>query len=68
MKEKIAKNGNKYHAYLVVYVDDLLSIDINPKEAIDMIGANFLKKEGSVGFPTNYLGSTRRNWKATSLD
>ena len=68
MKEKVDKNGNKYYAYLVVYVDDLLSIDINPKDAIDVIGANFLIKDGSVGFPTNYLGSTIRNWKATSLD
>ena len=67
-KEKVNTNGEKYYAYLVVYVDDLLSIDVNPRESIDMIGSNFSIKKGSVGFPTNYLGSTIRKWKATSLD
>ena len=68
LKEKTDKNGKKYYAYHVVYVDDLLSIDINPRESIDMIGSHFDIKKGSVGFPTNYLGSTIRQWKAISLD
>ena len=68
LKEKTDKGGGKYYAYLVVYVDDLLSIDINPRESIDMIRSHFSIKKGSVGFPTNYFGSTIRRWKATSLD
>ena len=67
-KEKIDKSGRKYYAYLVVYVDDILSIDLNPRESIDMIGSHFSIKKGSVGFPTNYLGSNIRRWKETSLD
>ena len=60
--------GRTYYAYLVVYVDDILSVDINPKIALDIIDSNFKLKKGSLGFPNHYLGTNIRKWKTTSLD
>ena len=41
-------DGTKYYSYLIVYVDDILSIDTNPKIVIDKIGEYFKVKDGSV--------------------
>ena len=56
LKPKVKPDGTKYYAYLIVYVDDVLSIDFNPKEAIDKISNVFRIKEGSVQSPDMYLG------------
>ena len=64
MKRKTRKNGEKYYAYLIVYVDDLLSIDEDPEAAINHIGQMFRIKEGSVGFPKMYLGANIREWES----
>ena len=63
-KVKTRPDGTKYYAYLVVYVDDILSIDVKPKIALDMIDSHFKLKPGSVSFPNHYLGTDIRNWKA----
>ena len=62
MKKKVKADGKKYYSYLVVYVDDILSIDTNPKEAIDRIGQYFKVKDNSVEFPKMYLGANVRRW------
>ena len=62
-KGKVKDDGAKYYAYLVVYVDDILSVDFQPKAAIDQLGAYFRIKEGSVSFPNMYLGANVRKWK-----
>jgi len=41
----------------MVYVDDLLCIDLDPKKHIDAIGSVFKMKDGSTGQPKVYLGS-----------
>ena len=64
MKRKIKSNGEAYYSYLIVYVDDLLSIDIDPDITIRQIGETFRIKEGSVGFPNMYLGANIRKWQA----
>ena len=64
LKRKRKSNGDAYYAYLIVYVDDLLSIDVDPDAAIRQIGETFRIKEGSVGFPEMYLGANIRKWKA----
>ena len=55
MKPKIRPYGSKYYAYLIVYVDDVLSIDINPNETIASIFNHFRIKKGSIGSPNIYL-------------
>ena len=56
-------NGDKCYSYLIVYVDDILSIDSNPKMIIDKIGEYFKIKDGSIEFPKMYLGANMRRWK-----
>ena len=67
LKPKTRKDGLKYYSYLVVYVDDILSIDENPEVAIETLGSHFRIKEGSVSKPKVYLGSTIRNWTGVNL-
>ena len=62
MKPMMRKDGSKYYAYLIVYVDDVLSIDVNPREPIDKIGSIFRMKEGSIEEPKTYLGANIRKW------
>ena len=67
-KPKSREDGTRYYSYLVVYVDDILSVDINPKFALDVIDSNFKLKPGSVDFPKRYLGADIRKWKTQSFD
>ena len=60
MKRKIKLCGEAYYAYLIVYVDDIWSIDEKPEDAIDQIRETFRIKEGIVGFPSIYLGANIR--------
>ena len=46
---------SKYYSYLVIYVDDVLCIDINTNIAIDKSGELFRIKDGSIETPTRYL-------------
>ena len=50
-------DGSKYYAYILVYVDDLLIIDVNPKQFMDQIEAIFKVKPGSIEVPNRYLGT-----------
>ena len=56
-KPKTKPNGDKYYSYLLIYVDDVISVDLNPKENIDLINNKFSIKKGSAGPPTVYLGA-----------
>ena len=54
-KPKVKPDDFKYYACLIVYVDDVLSIDLKPEDAIDKISNIFRIKEGSVKSPDMYL-------------
>lgn len=56
-KANTKADGTKYYTYLLIYVDDVICIDTDPKKYIDMIGEIFKIKEGSAGPPTVYLGA-----------
>lgn len=56
-KPSTKPNGEKYYTYLLIYVDDVICIDMNPKHYIEAIGNVFKIKEGSAGPPTVYLGA-----------
>jgi hypothetical protein len=61
MKPRVKSDGSKYYAYRIVFVDDVISIDHNPKESMDMLGTLFRLK-GSVEKPNLYLGTDIRKW------
>ena len=46
-----------YYAYLIVYINDILGVDLDPKISLDIIDSNFKLKSGSLGFPKHYLGT-----------
>ena len=48
-------NGETYYSYLPIYVDDVISIDMEPRKNIKIIGENFKIKPGSTGKPSVYL-------------
>lgn len=65
-KASTKPDGTKYYAYLLIYVDDVICIDLDPKKYIDQIGTVFKIKEGSSGPPTVYLGANIQKVKARS--
>ena len=50
-------NGENYYEYMLLYVDDCLSISEYPKEALERINQYFPMKPGSIGPPKLYLGA-----------
>lgn len=50
-------DGTKYYAYLLIYVDDVISIDVDAKQNIEELGTIFKIKDGSAGPPKVYLGA-----------
>jgi hypothetical protein len=61
-KPMIKKDGTKYYAYLVLYVDDCLAIEEQPEITMNQIEAFFRLKEG-VGKPKMYLGTDTKEWQ-----
>jgi hypothetical protein len=59
-------NGDKYYTYLLIYVDDVICIDVNPKKYIDQIGEVFTIKPGSAGPPSVYLGANIQKLESRS--
>ena len=54
-KAQVKPNGETYYSYLPIYVDDVISIDMEPRKNIKIIGENFKIKPGSTGKPSVYL-------------
>jgi hypothetical protein len=59
-KACIDADGNEYYAYILVYVDDLLIIDKNPKRFMAQVQSDFTVKKESIGPPDRYLGADTR--------
>ncbi len=58
MRKAKKPDGVTYWEYILCYVDDILVISHNPKDAMDMISHHVTLKPGSVQPPTSYLGAT----------
>ena len=65
-RAKTKSDGTKYYAYLLIYVDDVISVDVDPKQNIDEIGKVFKIKNGSDGPPDIYLGANIQKLKSRS--
>ena len=68
MKERTRKDGSKYYSYLIIYVDDVLCIDEDPKTIIDHIASVYRVKDGSIEEPKRYLGMNVRKWTYTAMN
>ena len=55
----ISQDGNEYYEYLLVYVDDMIAMSINPIDIIKTLQDepyNYRLKD--IGPPKRYLGAT----------
>ena len=68
MKPKTKNDGTTYYLHIVVYVDNILCIEENPKETMSRIGEIYRMKEDSVGPPRIYLGANIKKWNLQSED
>ena len=57
MKPEIREDGFEYYAYVLCYVDDVLSISHNAEEVLNRLDKYFRIKPGSLGDPDIYLGA-----------
>ena len=57
MKPKSTEVGFKYWSYVLVYTDDILVTDHEPKVVMDYLASRYTLKHGSVKEPDAYLGS-----------
>ena len=57
MRPKTKPDGFKYWSYILVYTDDILVIDHEPKVAMDYLASRYTLKPGSVKEPDTYLGA-----------
>jgi hypothetical protein len=55
MRAKTKPDGFKYWSYILVYTDDLLIIDHEPKVAMDYLASRYTLKPGSVRSPIRTL-------------
>ena len=53
----VKSNGEKYYSYLLIYVDNVISIDMEPRKNIETIGETFKIEPGSAGSSSVYLGA-----------
>ena len=56
-KASVKPDGSKYYSYILVYVDDILIVDQNPKTYMDMLESKYTVKPSSIGEPKVYLGA-----------
>ena len=57
MKACIKPDGEKYYAYLLVYVDDILIIDIDPMQHMQRLKDSFNVRDDTIKEPDKYLGA-----------
>ncbi|KAL7478952.1 hypothetical protein ACHAW6_004705 [Cyclotella cf. meneghiniana] len=60
LKEQTDWKGNRYYAYILCYVDNLLVVHQNPRHMIEKIGSILPLKHDSIGPPKVYLGAKHK--------
>ena len=57
MRAKSKPDGFRYWSYIMVYTDDILVVDHEPKLVMDYLASCYTLKPGSVKEPDTYLGA-----------
>lgn len=60
-RPKTRPNGAPYYELLLVYVDDILAIGVEPNRTLEEIGKEYELKAGSLSPPSTYLGRNCMN-------
>jgi hypothetical protein len=69
-------DGESYYEYVLMYVDDILSISCKPRDILEEIQSTFKFKSGKIDVPDYYLGAKLQKkslngvqcWTITSQD
>jgi len=51
-------DGFKYWEYILIYVDNILSVSYNPTSTMNLIQTKFKLKNDKIKLPETYLGAT----------
>jgi hypothetical protein len=57
MRPKSKPDGFRFWSYIMVYTDDLLVVDHEPRSIMDYLATRYTLKPGSVKEPETYLGA-----------
>ena len=57
LRSSTKADGNKYYSYILVYVDDVLIIDEDPKRYMDLLQSSYTVNPASICEPDRYLGA-----------
>ena len=68
LRQALKPNGEKYYEYVLVYTDDILAVSLQPDKILCYLDQHFLVKPGSLGKPTQYLGSSVSRFKIPQDD
>lgn len=68
MRSAVKPDGSKYYEYVLVYVDDILAISLQPRRIMDYLEQHYQLKAGSVGQPTTYLGADIKRQEYTDSE
>ena len=68
MRPSQRADGSRYYEYVLVYTDDILCISCDPKAILCHLDQHFMLKPGSIGPPTQYLGSSIGKYKFSDGD
>ena len=60
-------NGTEYYEYMLLYVDDCLSIYETPKEAVLQLDKLFNMQTSSIASPNIYLGCKVKNMRLPNM-
>jgi hypothetical protein len=76
MRSAVKADGEEYYEYVLVYVDDILAVSIDPRAILEGIQTRFKFKDDKIEEPSNYLGAKLQKkkvndvecWSITSMD
>ena len=76
LRPAVKPDGEKYYEYILVYVDDILTMSCDPKGPMEEIQRGFKFKNDEIKEPSIYLGAKlerkslngKKTWTMSSLD
>ena len=76
LRPAVKPDGEKYYEYILVYVDDILTMSCDPKGPMEEIQRGFKFKNDEIKEPSIYLGTKlerkslngKKTWTMSSLD
>jgi hypothetical protein len=68
LRPAIKPYGAQYYEYILVYVEDILAISLDPQSIMDTLSERYTLKAGSVRGRKEFLGSVIQNFNVQCSD